>query len=96
MKRIAEIKRRLRRLPELHAIGENGRERYFWADRGSHTWTISPVPGVDGWRTDGGCEGYGLPQQVAEDVAALRADVEWLLSELESLELQQLADGERT
>jgi hypothetical protein len=44
---------------------------------GDAVWTVSATPDREGWRTDGGCPGYGLHKAVAEYMAA--ADPETIL-----------------
>jgi len=36
-----------------------------------NAWTVSPDPETDGWETDCGYYGYGLPREVAERIVAL-------------------------
>lgn len=35
------------------------------------SWTISPDPERPGWQTDGGLDGYGLPEAIAKGVCAV-------------------------
>lgn len=84
--RLREIAERLRRLPELHAVKDAKdlpkRWASHWGDQrdSDSGWTVSDSAAQVGW--DSGHPGYGLPRWIAQDIAALRGDVEWLLREL--------------
>lgn len=42
-------------------------ERFFSnEDQKIHSWTITTDPEIEGWKTDSGYEGYGLPKELAE------------------------------
>lgn len=53
------------KLRPLYAVCKNPRSEP------ADIWTVSPDPEVEGWETDSGYPGYGLPGAVAEHLAAL-------------------------
>lgn len=79
--RLRQIRERLARVPKLYAT-DDGKDAEWRADDDGCYTTISNDPSRLGWENDSGCYGYGLPRQVAEDLAALRDDVEWLMRQI--------------
>lgn len=48
-------------------------------------WTVSTVPDKEGWNTDCGWRGYGLPKTMALFLAEARTDIPALIDEVERL-----------
>lgn len=63
-----------------HFVGEGGRAFYE-----TPSWSFSTKEGSSGWETDGGYEGYGVPEAVAKFCAHARTDIPALLDEVERL-----------
>ena len=49
--------------PKWYAVREK--------ERDGNVWTISLDPIESGWNTDGGCDGYGLPESVAKEIVEI-------------------------
>jgi hypothetical protein len=57
--------------PWIGALDSAAEDRPHWVG-GWHgkncTWTITPSADSEGWETDSGAEGYGLPEDIAKAI----------------------------
>lgn len=74
------------RMPTMHAV-HAADDRHLWPDDGppddNHSSTVSPEKGAHGWTNDSGCSGYGLPEQIANDMAELTQLLPNIIAQLE-------------
>lgn len=104
MSKLDEIEKRRAQVPAaLHAIHDPDAPDFFamsepWGalpEGDPQSSTLSPQPDRHGWNNDSGFSGYGLPQQVAEALAAMPQDVDWLIARVRELETE-LAEALRS
>lgn len=75
-----EIEKVWRSFPKLYVPEESSDWPYDWGERKDDcTYTLSPDSGIDGWNTDSGYPGYGLPKHVAQTLARARSDILYLI-----------------
>ena len=91
---LAELRKLLEALPVLHVVQGMGPSDgppdapHEWPGTTHETQcrcSVSPSPDVHGWTTDGGYDGYGLPESVATAIATLCNEAPALLDEVERL-----------
>lgn len=58
-------------------------ESKYWNPNEADIWTISMENNKEGWETDSGCDGYGLPKTLAEYYVKCINEYPLLLSQLD-------------